>query len=47
VYSSRDRAEQAIEDLRSKPGFARFPDGFSIDIVQVDQTSWPEGFTTD
>ena len=47
VYSSKALAEEAVERLRARPGFDRFPDGFTIDAVQVDQTSWEEGFVTE
>jgi hypothetical protein len=30
TYSSREKAEQAIEHLKGKPGFRRYPDGFQI-----------------
>jgi hypothetical protein len=46
VYSSRNLAEEAVARLRTKPGFAGSPGGFSIDAVQLDQTSWEDGFVT-
>lgn len=47
VYSSRAAAEAAIERLRSKPGFSEVPDGFVVNAVQVDQTSWEDGYGTE
>jgi hypothetical protein len=38
VYSSLERAEQAIARLRQRPGFRDYPDGFQVDgrILDVD-----------
>ena len=46
VYSSKERAEQAIERLKKKPGFRDYPDGFLIDCYELDQDNWTEGFIT-
>ena len=47
VFSTRERAEAAIEARRGKPGFADNPDGFEIASYVVDRdTAWPDGFVT-
>jgi hypothetical protein len=47
LYTSRDRAEAAIERLRSEGDFARFPDGFRIFEKRVGQEEWLSGFVSD
>ncbi|HEX3067012.1 MAG TPA: hypothetical protein VHX14_00440 [Thermoanaerobaculia bacterium] len=47
VYSSRPAAEEAVRRLASQPGFSKLPDGFTIDIYELDQDNWVEGFITD
>ena len=44
IYSSEAAARAAIERLRTKPGFANFPQGFQIHPRQLDSDSWTEGF---
>jgi hypothetical protein len=44
VFSSENAAQQAELELRTKPGFERFPDGFTIDRYTIDQSHWTEGF---
>jgi hypothetical protein len=44
IYSSRALAEAAAARLRQQPGFSDTPDGFQITEVEVDQTSWEEGY---
>jgi hypothetical protein len=46
-YSTRENAEEAIELLRTKPGFRDYPDDFIIDEELVDQVHWPDGFVRD
>ena len=46
VYSSREKAQEAISRLSSQPGFKNFPDNFYIDEYQIDQDNWSEGFVT-
>ena len=44
VYSSKAAAEAAIARLREKPGF-QLPHGeFQIDVYEVDQDNWTQGF---
>lgn len=44
VYSSEDKGKQAIDRLRSQPGFADFPEGFELESQRVDRDNWAEGF---
>jgi homoserine kinase type II len=45
-FSTRQRALEAIETVRSAPGFVDYPDGFGIDEVALDVVCWPDGFGT-
>jgi hypothetical protein len=44
IYSSPERAQQAIERVKDKPGFRDHPDGFRIDELELDRDGWEEGF---
>jgi hypothetical protein len=44
VYSSREKAQQAVARIGRLPGFAGAPDGFHIDEYRVDQDHWVEGY---
>jgi hypothetical protein len=44
VYSSREKAQQAVARLSRLPGFADAPDGFHVDEYRVDQDHWVEGY---
>jgi hypothetical protein len=44
VYSSRERAEEALQRVKPKPGFRDHVEGFHISEVTVDRDSWVEGF---
>lgn len=47
VFSSRDRAKEAIKVLKDKEGFRDHPlKCFEIHETEVDRTSWTEGFST-
>lgn len=46
IYSSAERAHQAIERLKSEPGFREYPKGFRVDEIELDRDSWREGFVT-
>ena len=47
VFSTRERAEAAVELRRGKPGFSDQPDGFEIASYVIDRdTGWPDGFIT-
>jgi len=45
AYSTEERAQQAIDRLRDKPGFRDFPDRWVTDEIVVDKDSfWTDGF---
>jgi homoserine kinase type II len=44
VFSAQEKAQAAIEQLRQKPGFQEWPDGFEIHEIALDHVTWPEGF---
>jgi hypothetical protein len=44
VYSSEERAREAVDRLSRKPGFRDHPDSFQIDRYRVDSDQWTEGF---
>ena len=44
VYSSRQKAQDAVVRLSRLPGFADAPDGFHIDEYRVDEDHWGEGY---
>ena len=46
VYSSQNLATEAIDRLKSKPGFSTYPSGFQIFEKRVDLDGWTEGFIT-
>ncbi len=47
VYSSKDKAEEAIARLTKQPRFRDLPDYFSIGEYEIDQDDWCEGFVTE
>jgi hypothetical protein len=46
-FSTRQRAMEAIEAVRSAAGFTDYPDGFGIDEIALDVVSWTDGFITE
>lgn len=44
IYSTEERASEAIERLKTKPGFRDYPDGFCIDAYTIDEDHWIDGF---
>jgi hypothetical protein len=44
AYGSEDDAKAAIERLRSKPGFAKYPDGFEYHAYALGVENWSDGF---
>ena len=46
VYSTAQKAEQAIERLRNLPGFRDARGAFSVDRYEVDVDHWVEGYVT-
>lgn len=47
IFSDRNKANEAIENLKTRAGFIKFPDGFSIENAFVDRGFWEEGFVYD
>ncbi|MEO7734186.1 MAG: hypothetical protein ABIY55_24700 [Kofleriaceae bacterium] len=47
VFSTRARAEAAVDARRGKPGFVDHPDGFEIASYVIDRDgAWLDGFVT-
>lgn len=45
VFSSEAKAKEAIEQLKDKEGFRRYPPNcFEIDKAKVDHPGWTDGF---
>lgn len=55
IYSSYEKAVQAVRRLKSQPGFRDYPNlidpnkggegsGFYIDEYKIDQDNWKDGF---
>jgi len=44
VFSSREKAEQAVCLLRKEKGFRDWQDGFCIDEYIIDKIHWLDGF---
>ncbi|MGB8600725.1 MAG: hypothetical protein WCD42_00865 [Rhizomicrobium sp.] len=44
IFSSTEKAEEAITELSQKPGFADWPEGFEIHHTKLDHCDWPAGF---
>ncbi len=47
IYASEADAWGTVEQLRNKPGFREYPDGFEVHPVQLGMTGWQEGFVTE
>ncbi len=46
IYESEADARAAIERVRTKPGFADFPEGLQIYEYQLGRDSWQDGFVS-
>ncbi len=44
VFSSRNRADQVITDLKTKPGFEEAKRGFTVEELEVDAVEWKDGY---
>jgi hypothetical protein len=44
LFSTHELTSKAIEALSSKPGFANFKNGFTIDTYIVNEDHWRDGF---
>jgi hypothetical protein len=48
IYSTREKAELAIQFFKTLPGFKDYPDDcFCIDEYELDKNEWGEGFVAD
>jgi len=47
VYSSKQKANDAVCFLSKQPGFKDFADYFFVEEYQLDETNWQEGFVTE
>ncbi len=46
IYSTKEKAEQALALLRDMPGFHDYLDGFEINECMMDETCFTDGFVT-
>jgi predicted nucleotidyltransferase component of viral defense system len=44
IYSSEEKAAEAIARLKVEEGFRDFLDGFEVYSFELDDTQWEEGF---
>lgn len=44
VFSTKEEAEKAIQNLSDKPGFKDYIDGFNIDCYLLNEINWTSGF---
>jgi len=47
IYSSEKAVQAAINRLKDKPGFKKYPDIFVFDAYDLDEDNWQEGFGFD
>lgn len=46
VFSSTEKAEEAVEFAKKLPGFIDHQEGFNIDKYVIDKIHWDEGFVS-
>lgn len=46
IFSTEEKAREAIAVLQDKPGFRKWPGGFRILFDKVDEIGWSDGFFT-
>ena len=46
IYSSRRKANKALERLKFHPKFVSHPNGFYIAKCRINQCGWSEGFVS-
>ena len=44
VFSDIEKAQAAIDKIKSEPGFRDFPNGFSLEAHTLNRVGWSEGF---
>lgn len=47
LFSPAEKADEAIERLKSKPGFRDYPESFNVGGYEIDKVFWMEGFGFD
>lgn len=47
VYSTCEKANEARLRVVSQPGFREIREGFQVDVYQLDQDHWTEGYVSD
>lgn len=46
IYSTKQKAEEAVKRLSEQPGFSESPENFDIGEIGIDEDYWTEGFVT-
>jgi hypothetical protein len=46
IFSSKEKAEKAIEEYKKISGFKNYPENFYIDQYELDKRHWEEGVIT-
>jgi hypothetical protein len=46
IFSTREKAEAALDHVRNRPGFRDWPEGFDISEYGLDGLEWSEGYDT-
>lgn len=44
IFSTKQEALKAIDQLKNISGFNKYPQGFNIDKYKLDQIFWQEGY---
>lgn len=46
IFSSKEKAEKAIEEYKKITGFKNYPENFYVGQYELDKRYWGEGFIT-
>lgn len=46
VYSSRQKARDAVKKYKRLPGFKRYPRNFCVSRSEINKMEWAEGFVS-
>ncbi|MFD0362806.1 hypothetical protein ACFQZZ_15285 [Nocardia sp. GCM10030253] len=44
IYESEADARNAVDRLRTQPGFCDYPDNFVVQSYEIDKNYWTEGY---
>jgi hypothetical protein len=44
IYSTFQSAKEAVERLKTQPGFRDTPEGFHIESYEIDKDHWTRGY---